>query len=333
MGKKSKENKNTKAVNTPTITYEEYSNALLLAQKIRLENQEILEQAKTAKEKSQLVNILFEKYNILGHEASDPKEKEIAIILKVNIFIPDTNTFIDDYKNKYNKNVRLIADNYQIPAPFVISKVAEVGKYEAYLERLSQERNSKNADSKKPLEEKRKETEIPHIDVSSSTHSNYSNILNAEVLHHLDSMQKYSTRLLDSNEQLARENEALKRYNREIEGLMKRLQQENEQLKMQVNHLTSENHSMREQISSPVPSNPFSAENRLRQQIKMLEISNQELLGQIGTLQQQNTAYKDRASYAEAQLEQWQSGIQGIYDQVENFDLTFEGNPNNPKIH
>ena len=128
----------TPSSNNNDFTYEEYYDILMLAKKIRLENEKAIEKAKDPKRKIQLLEELFEQYNISTFAPSS-KEKDRLTLLKVNIFIPDSMKFANDYKEQYSKNVRLISEAYQIPAPFVIQKVAEISKYSNYLEQLEKE--------------------------------------------------------------------------------------------------------------------------------------------------------------------------------------------------
>ena len=265
---------------TPSLlSYEEYYDALMLAKKIRLENANELSNAKTPKEKTNILEQLFIQYNIPS-SSSSPKDKELATLLKINIFIPDNGQFIMDY-TKFKKNVRLIAEDYQIPAPFVFQKVAEIGKYEQYLEQIKKEGGLKepqlednstlgiistlaSSGTLKPLydpttpktteEKKKKKKRTTTSDHKSSVAKQESasveaaqiqptiynpatlptaigGIVSEELLHHLDSMQRYCTRLLDQNEQLGSNNETLKKLNKDLEDLLRRLKLENGGLK------------------------------------------------------------------------------------------------------
>lgn len=123
---------------SPKLTYEEYVEIIKLAQKIRKEQLPLLAQATTDKEKTELQKKLFEQYNIKSKSSEDTKDTEKSVILKVNIFIPDNQQFYNKYI-LHNKNIRLIADDYQIAAPFIINKISELQRYGLYYERMQKE--------------------------------------------------------------------------------------------------------------------------------------------------------------------------------------------------
>lgn len=375
------------------LSYEEYYEVLMPAKKIRLENMKDLQKAKTAKEKTSILEQLFIQYNVPN---TSSKEKEKAILLKINIFIHDNEQFFNDYKMKYGKNVRLISDAYQVPAPFVFHKVTEIGKYEKYLSQISKEGGLKepqlednstlgviaaltNSGTLKPLyepttpkttEEKKKKkkrtttsdhkspvpkqesasAEIaqiqPTIYNAATFPTTIGGIVNEELLHHLDSMQRYCTRLLDQNEQLGSNNETLKKLNKDLEELLRRLKLENGGLKEQlalatsekkdlesrITALTEENLTLSAQVSSPASSsiNPTRtiadetiAERELRQEIAELKCANQELTDQLEAEKDKKYHYRNRAVVAEAQLEQLQHGMQGIFQEVDALGSNF----------
>lgn len=387
--------------NPSLLSYEEYYDALMLAKKIRLENANELSNAKTPKEKTNILEQLFIQYNIPS-SSSSPKDKELATLLKINIFIPDNEQFIMDY-TKFKKNVRLIAEDYQIPAPFVFQKVAEIGKYEQYLEQIKkdgglgevmlEDDNSPlgvlesliKKDAFKPLydpaipkvkeekvekKKKRKRTTTsdhkspvpmqeelasvetaqiqPAIYNSATLPTTISGIVSEELLHHLDSMQRYCTRLLDQNEQLGSDNETLKKFNKDLEDLLRRLKLENGGLKDQltlatsekkdlearITVLTEEKLALTAQVSSPAsasisPTRTIAdetiTERELRQEIAELKCANQELTDQLEAEKDKKYNYRNRAIVAEAQLEQLQHGMQGIFNEVDALDISFTG--------
>ncbi len=376
---------------TPSLlSYEEYYDALMLAKKIRLENTNELSNAKTPKEKTNILEQLFIQYNIPS-SSSSPKDKELATLLKINIFIPDNGQFIMDY-TKFKKNVRLIAEDYQIPAPFVFQKVAEIGKYEQYLEQIKKEGGLKepqlednstlgiiatlaSSGTLKPLydpttpktteEKKKKKKRTTTSDHKSSVAKQESasveaaqiqptiynpatlptaigGIVSEELLHHLDSMQRYCTRLLDQNEQLGSNNETLKKLNKDLEDLLRRLKLENGGLKDQLASATSEKKDLEAKITalteeklalttqavettsrSRTLADETVIERELRQEIAELRCTNQELSDQLEAEKDKKYNYRNRAVVAEAQLEQLQHGMQGIFQEVDALDISF----------
>ncbi|MCI8545387.1 MAG: hypothetical protein HFH09_04070 [Bacilli bacterium] len=376
---------------TPSLlSYEEYYDALMLAKKIRLENANELSNAKTPKEKTNILEQLFIQYNIPS-SSSSPKDKELATLLKINIFIPDNGQFIMDY-TKFKKNVRLIAEDYQIPAPFVFQKVAEIGKYEQYLEQIKKEGGLKepqlednstlgiistlaSSGTLKPLydpttpktteEKKKKKKRTTTSDHKSSVAKQESasveaaqiqptiynpatlptaigGIVSEELLHHLDSMQRYCTRLLDQNEQLGSNNETLKKLNKDLEDLLRRLKLENGGLKDQLASATSEKKDLEAKITalteeklalttqavettsrSRTLADETVIERELRQEIAELRCTNQELSDQLEAEKDKKYNYRNRAVVAEAQLEQLQHGMQGIFQEVDALDISF----------
>lgn len=378
---------------TPSLlSYEEYYDALMLAKKIRLENTNELSNAKTPKEKTNILEQLFIQYNIPS-SSSSPKDKELATLLKINIFIPDNGQFIMDY-TKFKKNVRLIAEDYQIPAPFVFQKVAEIGKYEQYLEQIKKEGGLKepqlednstlgiistlaSSGTLKPLydppaspkkakngkKEKKKRTTTSDLQSSVPKQESASietaqiqptiynpatlptaigGIVSEELLHHLDSMQRYCTRLLDQNEQLGSNNETLKKLNKDLEDLLRRLKLENGGLKDQLASATSEKKDLEAKITalteeklalttqavettsrSRTLADETVIERELRQEIAELRCTNQELSDQLEAEKDKKYNYRNRAVVAEAQLEQLQHRMQGIFQEVDALDISF----------
>lgn len=385
--------------NPSLLSYEEYYDTLMLAKKIRLEKADELSKAKTPKEKTNILEQLFIEYHI-ATSSSSPKDKEIATLLKINIFISDNEQFITDYKTRFGKNVRLIAEDYQIPAPFVFQKVAEIGKYEQYLSQIKKDGGLKDptlddnsvlgtiaalssSGALKPLydsvlpkskEEKKKKGKKKKTvsgDQKSPIHKQKSassetvpassaiqnlpadtlpptigGIVSEELLHHLDSMQRYCTRLLDQNEQLGSNNDTLTKFNKELEELLRRLRLENSGLKEQlalaasekrdletkITILTEEKLALSAQVSSPASDSINTArtiadetkvERELRQEIADLKCANEELTDQLASEQEKKYHYRNRAIVAEAQLEQLQHGMQGIFKEVDALDLSF----------
>lgn len=376
--------------NPSLLSYEEYYDALMLAKKIRLENANELSNAKTPREKTNILEQLFIQYNIPS-SSSSPKDKELATLLKINIFIPDNGQFIMDY-TKFKKNVRLIAEDYQIPAPFVFQKVAEIGKYEQYLEQIKKEGGLKepqfednstlgiistlaSSGTLKPLydpttlktkEEKKKKKKRtttsdhksfgpkqesasveavqiqPTIYNPATLPTAIGGIVSEELLHHLDSMQRYCTRLLDQNEQLGSNNETLKKLNKDLEDLLRRLKLENGGLKDQLASATSEKKDLEAKITALTEENlalttqtvettsrsrtladETVIERELRQEIAELRCTNQELSDQLKAEKDKKYNYRNRAIVAEAQLEQLQHGMQGIFQEVNALDISF----------
>lgn len=376
--------------NPSLLNYEDYYNALMLAKKIRLEKATELSSAKTPKEKTKLLEELFIQYNIPASSSSNPKDKELATLLKINIFIPDNEQFIADYKTKFGKNVRLIAEDYQIPAPFVFQKVAEIGKYEQYLSQIEKEgglgeptlednstlgviaslatsgalkslydsdtpkqkeKKKKGRKKKNALEEKKDSvskqnegTTLVQSTIPSS--SSFDGIVSEELLHHIDSMQRYCTRLLDQNEQLGANNDTLTKFNKELEELLKRLKLENNSLKEQLDLASSEKKALESQIAALTKeklalttqissqasdstnttrtiADETKVERELRQEIAVLRCTNQELTDQLAIEEDKKHHYRNRAVVAEAQLEQLQHGMQGIFKEVDELDLSF----------
>ena len=65
----------TPSSNNNDFTYEEYYDILMLAKKIRLENEKAIEKAKDPKRKIQLLEELFEQYNISTFAPSSKKKR------------------------------------------------------------------------------------------------------------------------------------------------------------------------------------------------------------------------------------------------------------------
>lgn len=295
------------------LSYEDYCATLKLALKIRKEHATEINNAVTPQQKAELQRKLFEDYHILN-STSEAREREEAIILKVNIFLPDTSQFVIDYQTRFDKNIRLISEHYQVPAPFVISKISEVGRYGKYLEQIQKEGGlKKDIDELSFDEEKRKQTITSTIkevkepikkEVSSTTSTTYSSIESDELMRHIGSMQIYCARLLESNEELASENEDLQQQVKNLEALVKKLEMEN--AKLNCANMVSE---------SPI-------ENSLRKQVKDLECTNKELVDALNTQSIKTKDYRNRAVIAEAQLDQIQAGMKGIAQEVDSIDLS-----------
>lgn len=362
------ENK-TPASSKNDFTYEEYYEILMLAKKIRLENRNEIEKAKDPKEKIQLLEELFQKYHISTFTPSS-KEKNKLTLLKVNIFIPDSMAFAIDYKDKYSKNIRLISEAYQIPAPFVIQKVAEISIYSSYLDRLEKEgglgepelfnmgafkmlydpdvtpaeMTKINADLKTqktntivaPAEQEQNpipsldtppknskktekvistedvpfaespimETEKKKTNSEDSESLSLSSIISSELQKHMQSVEQYCVRLLTEKNQFEAENIELKRKIKELETIIRELQDGKE-------------------VDIPIPSTVISSqtENNLRKQIKDLEFTNSELLSSLTEQAKKADAYKNRAIVAEVQLEQLRDNMFSIEKEVDSFGL------------
>lgn len=393
--------------NPSLLTYKEYYDTLMLAKKIRLENEKLLKEAATPKEKTALLEQLLNQYRIPAYTSSSAKDKEIITLLRINIFIPDNEQFIADYKTKFGKNVRLISDAYQIPAPFVIQKVTEIGKYEQYRNRMEKEgglgepelgdnsvlgtiaaltqsgalkplydsadlpdfpktpgatdiesskkgkknkKKTKKEDSPKSVATTaEKKSSVSESNKTSTPTTDLSSIVSEEILQHLTSMQRYCTRLLDQNEQLNSQNASLLNFRKELETLLGKLKNENSVLKEQMSTLSKENVDLKEQVEKLTQENitltaqistareketsirtiadETATEKELRKQLKDLQCQNQELSAQFKEEKEKKEQYKTRAIVAEVQLEQFEHGMQGLFQEVDalDFDLTFDG--------
>ena len=64
-------------------------------------------------------------------------------------------------------------------------------------------------------------------------------------------------------------------------------------------------------------------ERELRQEIAELRCTNQELSDQLEAEKDKKYNYRNRAVVAEAQLEQLQHGMQGIFQEVDALDISF----------
>lgn len=310
--------KKEKETNTSVLTYEEYCSILSLAQTIRNENNNELEKMVTPKEKVQLWESLLEKYQIPN---STSKEKEQSLLLKVNVFIPNTEQFIIDYKTKYDKNVRLISEEYQLPAPWSIAKVAEISNYERYFIRFQEEKkeeapkkitkkrtSSKKTTSKKETSSQPKEAET--LKQETTPPSEKTTIENKKLVQQFDFMQGYCSTLLATNEKIAKEKEALRKYANELSILVNRLKEENGILQQKISEMTPQTVSQEN-----------SMEYQLRQKIKQLEWTNQELNTALAEQQKKSFTYRNRAIVAEAKLEQAQSSMNGFAKQVAQLDV------------
>lgn len=328
--KKQAENKAKKtSTSLSQLSYEEYCATLKLAIKIRIEQAKEIEKATTAKEKTKLLEKIFAEYNIPAHSSSLPKEREQAVLLKVNIFIPDNDQFLFDYKNKYDKNIRLISEGYQIPAPFAISKVAELSRYESYQARLKQEggikaskieafipsmenipqdtitlddATPKSSSIKMKLgNHSKEEPSVPPIAFSPSA-------VTEELTRHMKSMEDYCVRLLASNNELGIERDSLIDKIRELETFIQNLQNENFTLGGEIIEL-------KDKIKSSTP------ESSLRQQIKDLEFTNSELLAALQEQTKKTQTYRTRAIVAEAQLDQIRDGANKLVEEVDAIEI------------
>lgn len=309
-----------KKIDSALLSYEEYCATLKLALKIRKEHLTEIQKATTPQEKTELQKKLFAEYNILGSASSVPKEREQAIVLKVNVFLPNTKQFVSDYQTRFDKNIRLISEHYQVPAPFVISKISEIGRYEKYLEQIQKEGGLGDikeasflpSQETKPVVEKMKSnTETPKKEVSTISEQQIS-AENEELMKHIGSMQIYCSKLLDSNNELALEKEELVKENKELKQTVKNLES-------LIKHLQEENDSLRARSSIGLESH---TESSLRKQIKDLECTNKELLEALNTQAVRTKEYRNRAVVAEAQLDQFQAGMQGIVQEVDSIDLS-----------
>lgn len=301
-----------KATDISQLSYEEYCSVLKLAEKIRTEKAKEINLALDAKDKIRLLDQLFTEYHIPGHSASSPKEKEQAIILKVNIFIPDNEQFLNDYKNQYDKNIRLISEGYKIPAPFAISKIAELSRYEKYQKKLKEE-GGLTTTLVAPLE--LPEHEVTPKEPTSAPdqfQSSTSDAIVTELQRHIHSMEGYYQKILTSNEQLGKENEELAATNFSLERKI-------QELKSFIETLQAENFSLGEQILSLKEQGDNS---HLKKQIEDLEATNAKLLTALQLQSKSSSTYRSRAIVAEAQLEQLRDQMLGIAKQVDSIETT-----------
>lgn len=288
------------------LTYEEYCSTLKLAELIRNENEDLIKKATTPKEKTQLLETLFHKYKVPAHSSST-KEREQTILIKVNIFIPDNEQFALDYKGKFDKNIRLISEAYQIPAPFAISKVAELGKYEQYQKQLKKEGGLASKTSSVAFKENKEvlkkipEPEVPKLEKKEVPKTK-------DFEQYIQSMGEYWAKLATSNEQLQAENKVLKSQLQQLQSLFQALQKENQELKE------------RPQIPT--------TETEFHQKIKSLEFMNEELKKSLEAKDNLVTSYRNRAVIAEAQLDQLHDQMAGLARDVDSIELfpytTFE---------
>lgn len=298
------------------LSYEEYRSVLLLAKKIRIEQAEALKMANDPKSKTQLLEKLFQAYQIPDSQTTDPsKAKEISVLVKTNIFIPDNKQFLDDYKTKCNKNIRIISEEYQIPAPFAISKIAELGRYEKYLKQIEQDplqlkqpvketpiqkENPNPVLTKQPEpEEKEKFSTVPTPDP-----------VTAELTDHMRSMEQYCQRLLNSNEQLAQDNTDSNEF-------IKKLKQQIEDLNKQIAQLQKTNHSLMKQVNESGATFQTDDERSLRMEMKELELANHELQTTIAEQKKLLEEYRSRTTVAETLVELFRERSNGIERSLE----------------
>ncbi len=315
-----------KKADSALLSYEEYCATLKLALKIRKEHLMEIQKAITPQAKTELQKKLFAEYNILGSASSVPKEREQAVVLKVNVFLPNTKQFVSDYQTRFDKNIRLISEHYQVPAPFVISKISEIGRYEKYLERIQKEGGlgdiketsiSPNEETK-PISEKvnpKITSSKESIEIQKEVPTMLGQQMSAEseqLMKHIGSMQIYCSKLLDSNNELASENEELSKENKELKQTVKTLE-------ALIQQLQKENADLQDRSSVGFESH---IESSLRKQVKDLECTNKELLEALSTQTARAKEYRNRAVVAEAQLDQFQAGMQGIVQEVDSIDLS-----------
>lgn len=314
--KKKTENVSSKSENLSQLTYEEYYATLELAHKIRIEKADELAKALEAKEKTKLLEQIFTEYNIPASSSSDPKEREQAILLKANIFIPDSDKFLSDYKNIYDKNIRLISEAYGIPAPLAINKVAELSKFETYYQRFKSEGGIKSESQtvvKKEAEpvsqEVKSSTETSEVKSTSNT-SNFKlhDLVTDELSRHLNSMQTYCVGLLTTNQELDSENNELRKSNSRLEADNKIIQEENSSLRQQISSLKSQ-------------LNDHSVEDNLRKQIEELKKANAELKNALANQEREAITSHNRATQAAMQLQHFMAQVNNIANEVDTISF------------
>ena len=109
---------------------------------------------------------------------------------------------------------------------------------------------------------------------------------------------------------------------------------EKKDLEARITVLTEEKLALTAQVSSPAsasisPTRTIAdetiTERELRQEIAELKCANQELTDQLEAEKDKKYNYRNRAIVAEAQLEQLQHGMQGIFNEVDALDISFTG--------
>lgn len=300
------------------LSYEEYRSVLLLAKKIRIEQAEALKKANDPKSKTQLLEKLFQAYQIPDSQTTDPsKAKEISVLVKTNIFIPDNKQFLDDYKTRCNKNIRIISEEYQIPAPFAISKIAELGRYEKYLKQIEQDplqlkqpvkSTPIKEESPKPILPKQPDPELK--EKGSTIPTPKSDPVTAELTDHMRSMEQYCQRLLNSNEQLAQDNTDSNEF-------IKKLKQQIEDLNKQIAQLQKTNHSLMKQVNESGATFQTDDERSLRMEMKELELANHELQTTIAEQKKLLEEYRSRTTVAETLVELFRERSNGIERSLE----------------
>jgi len=306
------------------LSYEEYCSVLLLAKKIRTEQAEAIKKATDPKSKIQLLEQLFQIYQIPDSQTNDPsKAKEISVLVKTNIFIPNNKQFLDDYKTRCNKNIRIISEEYQIPAPFAISKIAELGRYEKYLKQLEQNplplKPAKKAESNvqiKPVlpqkseEPKKSNIQKPAQQKPEDSKKTEPDPVTIELTDHLHSMEKYCQKLLGNNEQLAQENTNLSEFT-------KKLKQQIEVLNRQIEQLQKTNYSLMKQVGESGTTFQADDEKALRIEMKELELENHELQTTIAEQKKLLEEYRSRTTVAETLVELLRGRTNGIMQSVD----------------
>ena len=362
VGAKKNSKKTGKKTEVPIITYEEYLSILILATKIRNEKIEDLKIAITPDEKVKLLKQLFEEYPFLNPDMTTSRKKsEEAVLLKNNIFIPDSFKFLEDYQQS-DKNIRELSEKYQLPAPFIIHKISEIGFYISYIEQFQKEQESPNLTlEKETLTKKRGSSELND---SNEIQKEESNIQENEINHrplqnqttsNLNSamLEKAEHQNIDSNAQISKKETIINhsqpsdmqtKINSEIKNHYQSMEQHCLNLLSQNNELTNENvmlhqklRELEQKVKNLLSENQMlrvknaeltqkaslalPTENMLRQRIKSLEISNVELQNALEDQTNKTNSYRKRVILAEAQLEHLYENAQGIEKQVDAIEL------------
>lgn len=211
------------------ISYEEYYNLVTLAHQIAKENEKEIK-AKNSSAKLKFYDTELKKKYKLNDYIQD--NAEINIILRSNILIPDTNQFFIDY-NTNGKNIRILAELYDVSAPVIINKITEIGTYGPYLNRLYEEKN-KQPETPSPNITPTVTVEQPIVKETPTT-SDLSNKIIALIHSELDEKEQTYQKISSENKELVHLNtllrEQLTKQTEENQNLMKEIKALQEELK------------------------------------------------------------------------------------------------------
>lgn len=205
-GKKEENKQDTKILN---ISYEQYCHLIAKAKQIVEENREEIIK-KSSSEKLKFYEELKKRYN-LNEDINE--NTEINNIFKNNILIPDTDDFRKNY-DESGKNIRILAEMYNVSAPVIINRITEICTYENYITKMKQEKNIPSKPSK-PI--------LPKEEIQPNTSN-----LTTKIMHLIQ--QEFNEKEKNTKK-IGEENEQLVHLNTLLRGKIEDLTEENKKLK------------------------------------------------------------------------------------------------------